>query len=43
MIECSIYIEYEVIFLENFFIKVGEVYWVSVGVEYNNENEVWVG
>lgn len=23
--------------------NVGEVYWVSAGAEYNNENEVWVG
>ncbi|XP_061187043.1 uncharacterized protein LOC133195201 [Saccostrea echinata] len=41
--ECSIYIEYEAILLENPSTNAGEVYWVSAGAEYNNENEVWVG
>lgn len=29
--------------MENPSTKAGEVYWVSAGAEYNNENEVWVG
>jgi hypothetical protein len=41
--ECSIRIEYEAILLENPTTNAGEVYWVSAGAEYNNENEVWVG
>lgn len=29
--------------MENPSTNAGEVYWVSAGAEYNNENEVWVG
>ncbi|KAJ8301559.1 hypothetical protein KUTeg_020546 [Tegillarca granosa] len=41
--DCSMYIDYEAIMIDNSNIVNGSIYWVSAGAEYNNEEEIWVG
>ena len=38
-----VFIEWDAVMIDNAATGNGSLYWVSAGVEYNNENEVWVG